>query len=106
MGESPLPFAATLSTIQLRRCILEKLYASFREYPLASIELGQLAEACQANAPELNWNIVYLQKKGWVELDLGNDCPPYVACTAALTGAGIDLVEAPQAFEEIFPMPA
>lgn len=100
-----MPFAASHSTVRLRRCILEHLYTSFQEYPLAAIELGQLAEACRATAPELNWNIVYLQKKGWVELDLGNDCPPYVACSAALTGAGIDLVEDVQAFEARFNLP-
>lgn len=100
-----MPFAVSLSTIRLRRCILEQLYTCFQEYPLASIELGQLSETCQTTTRELNWNIVYLQKKGWVELDLGNACPPYVACTAALTGTGIDLVEDVQAFESRFALP-
>jgi hypothetical protein len=100
-----LPFAASSATIRLRRCILEHLYARFQEYPLAAIELGQLLEACRTTARELNWNIVYLEKNGWVELDLGNDCPPYVACTAALTGAGIELVENVQTFEDRFALP-
>jgi hypothetical protein len=83
--------------------MLERLYAWFREYPLAPMELRQLAELCSADTPTLNWNIIYLEKKGWVELIHAADCPPFIACAASLTGAGIDLVENRTRFEERFP---
>ncbi len=92
------------SSMALRRCILEHLYAWFQDYPLASIELSQLTQSCNTTAQELNWNIVYLDKKKWVTLDSSTDCPPYVACTVGLTGAGIDLVENPETFSQQFPL--
>lgn len=91
------------ANIRLRRCILEQLYACFQQYPLAAIELRQIEEDCHTSATALNWNIVYLEKKGWVELIHSTDCPPYVACTASLSGAGIDLVENPPAFDAQLP---
>ena len=87
---------------QLRSCILEHLYTYFKKYPLASIELRQLAEACRTNAQDLNWNMVYLERKGWISLDLSADCPPYIACTAGLTAEGIDLIEDTAAFASQF----
>jgi hypothetical protein len=83
--------------------MLERLYAWFREYPLAPMELRQLADLCSTDAPTLNWNIIYLEKKGWVELIHATDCPPFIACAASLTGAGIDLVEYRTWFEGGFP---
>jgi hypothetical protein len=79
--------------ICLRRRILEYLYALFKRYPYSSIELGEIAEFCQTSAEELNWNIVYLEKCGWVELAKSIPSPPYVACSACLTASGIDLLE-------------
>lgn len=72
---------------------MEHLYAWFQEYPRAAIELHQIEDACNTTPKALNWNMVYLEKKGWLELDLSADCPPYVACSANITGAGVDLVE-------------
>lgn len=92
------------SSMALRRCILENLYAWFKDYPLAGIELSQLAQSCDTTARELNWNIVYLEKKGWVALDSSTDCPPYAACTVGLTGSGIDLVENPEALSQKLPL--
>jgi hypothetical protein len=92
------------SALHLRRCILSHLYAWFQEVPLAAVELRHVAETCSASAQELNWNIVYLEKKGWVCLSHDISCPPFVSCAVELTGAGIDLVENPVLFDTIFPM--
>lgn len=53
------------AALTLRGCILTQLYALFQEVPLAPVELRQLAESCNTTARELNWNIIYLEKKGW-----------------------------------------
>lgn len=84
---------------KLRRCILSHLYTWFQEYPRAAFELRQLHDACTATDKVFNWNMVYLKKKGWIELDTSAECPPYVACTAVITGSGIDLLEDPQALD-------
>ena len=77
----------------LRRCILKTLYEFFKAYPFGLSELRTIDETCQSNPELLNWNIVYLEKCGYVELDKSMDCPPYVSCTATMTAKGIDLVE-------------
>jgi hypothetical protein len=87
----------------LRRAIMERLYELFRQVPYASIELRQLAEDCSSEAEELNWNLVYLEKKGYIELSKSVDCPPYVACSVTLSADGIDLIEDRDRFENAFP---
>ncbi len=94
------------AAIRLRRCILEHLYACFQNYPRAAVELRQIENECATTPQALNWNLVYLEKKGWLELDLSTDCPPYVACTANISGAGIDLVEDAAAFNVKFNLDA
>jgi hypothetical protein len=89
---------------ELRRCILETLYGFFREYPYGLAELHLFQEQCQCSPEELNWNIVYLEKCGFVDLDKSMDCPPYVSCTATITAQGIDLVENPAQFGNKFPL--
>ena len=87
----------------LRRCILKTLYDFFRAYPFGLAELRTIDETCQSDPEWLNWNIVYLEKCGYVELDKSMDCPPYVSCTAGITARGIDLVENFQKFDKKFP---
>jgi hypothetical protein len=89
----------------LRRCILQILYAFFQEFPYGLAELHQFQEQCQCSSEELNWNIVYLEKCGFVELDKSMGCPPYVSCTASITAEGIDLVEHPAQLDKKFPQP-
>ena len=89
--------------IDLRRCILLTLYAAFREHPYAPVEMREIGETCQTSAPDLNWNMVYLEKCGLVELGRGYDTPPYIAAAASISAAGIDLVEDPPAFGRRFP---
>lgn len=90
------------SSLQLRSAILTHLYTWFQEVPLAPVELGRLAESCAVPARELNWNLVYMEKKGWVTLSHDSGCPPFVACSVELTAAGIDLLEDPAALRRQF----
>ena len=86
------------SHFRLRRCILKTLYELFKEYPYAQREPGQIMEVCRTDAKELNWNLVYLEKCGYLELGRSYDSPPFIACSVALTARGIDLVENDEAF--------
>ena len=88
---------------KLRRCMLMNLYAIFKQYPYAVVELKQIEEDCQSSTPEVNWNMVYLEKCGYVELGKAVEAPPYVASTATLTAAGIDLIEDGEAFDRRVP---
>lgn len=87
----------------LRRCILETLYEIFKEYPYAEVEPEQIIELCRTDTKELNWNLVYLEKCGYVELGKSLDSIPFIACSAALTAEGIDLIEDEEAFNQRFP---
>ena len=73
------------------------------EFPYAAIELRQLETDCNADTKSLNWNTVYLEKSGLVELGRSIECPPYVATSASLTAAGIDLIEDQTNFDHRFP---
>lgn len=79
--------------VQLRRCIIELLYGHFMEFPYAPLEMDAIAESCGADAKLLNWNIVYLEKCGYVELGKSIESPPFIACSASITEQGIDLIE-------------
>ncbi|MFC1489541.1 hypothetical protein ACFL6B_06850 [Thermodesulfobacteriota bacterium] len=83
----------TQDRIRLRRCIMKRLYELFQDYPYAAIELSQITEECHTDVRELNWNMVYLEKCGYVELGKSIECPPYIASSVTITANGIDLVE-------------
>jgi hypothetical protein len=87
----------------LRRRILELLYDRFRAFPYASTELELLEDQCNTSCRELNWNLVYLEKSGLLELAKTPESFPYVASGAALTARGIDLVEDETEFDRKFP---
>jgi len=88
---------------KLRRCILELLYDMFKDVPLAQVELSHIEESCETDAQELNWNMVYLEKCGYIEINKAADCVTHVGFTAAITAAGVDLVENRSDFENRFP---
>lgn len=89
----------------LRRCIMITLYQFFTDYPYASMEMNHLHDTCGSSPRDLNWNIVYLEKSGYVELSRSTDCQPYVSCSVSITGIGVDLVEDTTAFYNRFPLP-
>lgn len=78
------------------------LYETFRKYPYAPIEIKELAEKCQTDYKDLNWNIIYLEKCGYVELGKSFPSPPYIASSAGITSEGIDLVEDTEKFNARF----
>jgi len=92
------------SFFSIRRDILKMLYTFFKEYPYAQIELKDIEKECRTNTKELNWNIVYLEKCGYLELGKSSEAYPYVACSAAITVAGVDLAEDENAFNRRFPV--
>jgi hypothetical protein len=86
----------------LRRCVLESLYAFFREHPFGLVELATLEDACRTDTRTLNWNLVYLDQCGYIQLDKSQDCPPHISCSVAITAKGIDLIENTSRFNERF----
>jgi hypothetical protein len=92
--------------MQLRACILDRLYRFFREFPYGAMELEPLQTHCGTDAKILNWNLVYLEMCGYVELGRGVEAWPYVACSAAITATGIDLVEDGRRFQARFGSPS
>lgn len=89
--------------IRLRKCLLLTLYERFKQFPYAVVEPQQLEADCRTTAGELNWNLVYMEKSGWVELGKSIECPPYIATSVALSASGIELVENESEFGRRFP---
>ena len=90
----------------LRGCILHALYENFKAFPYATMEPLTIEEACGTDAATLNWNLVYLEKSGWVELGKSIDTPPYIACSITISASGIDLVENEVDFNARFTIPS
>lgn len=88
----------------LRRNIIQVLYELFKAVPYAAVDLGEIETQCQSDPATLNWNLVYLEKCGFVELGKAYETPPYVACSAMITEKGIDLIENEDAFNRKFPI--
>ncbi len=89
--------------LRLRRSVLISLYRFFKEFPYGSMELRQIEEQCDVAPQSLNWNLVYLEKCGYLELDKSSDCPPFISCSASITAEGIDLIENESGFDKRFP---
>lgn len=87
---------------QLRFRMLSFLYDRFRVAPNAPVDIRQLEDACQTTPEELNWNLAYLEKKGYVELGKSIDFPPYITAMVTITATGIDLVEDESRFKADF----
>ena len=87
----------------VRRKIMVLLYDRFREFPYAFTELELIEASCAVSRREVNWNLVYLEKSGYIELNKSPESYPHVASGAALTAKGIDLVENPAEFDRRFP---
>lgn len=90
--------------MMLRHNVLKMLYTLFREYPHAQVEPREIESSCETNTKDLNWNLVYLEKCGYVELAKSSDSHPYVACSVSITAEGIDLIEDEDAFLKRFPV--
>ena len=89
---------------RIRRCVLSILYEYFKEVPYATIELSQISKDCRVSPKELNWNMVYLEKCGFVELAKSYTEPPFVSPSVVITAEGIELLEDENKFDKRFPM--
>ena len=89
---------------RLRRCLLARLYALFQKVPYASMEIQDLMAGCSTTPEDLNWNLVYLEKAGFVQLGRSYPPPPFVASAVAITASGIDLVEDGGALQDRLPI--
>ena len=88
---------------ELRRCIIKVLYEKFKVVPYATVDFKDIENHCGTDPQILNWNMVYLEKCGFVELGKSFEAPPYIACSAAISAKGIDLIENQEAFDNRFP---
>ncbi|MEO0225637.1 MAG: hypothetical protein ABIL05_01665 [candidate division WOR-3 bacterium] len=89
---------------ELRRNILEILYKKFCDHPYNSVTPKEFIEDLKVSRSELNFNIVYLESKGLVELHKPLEGDIFVA--ARITSKGIDLIEDDIAFNATFPRSA
>lgn len=91
-----------MTNIEIRRKILEMLYERFKEHPYHRITPKEFKEALNIGLKELNYNIIYLEEKGYVELQKPLEGNIFVG--ARITTNGIDLVEDEYQFDIIFPI--
>jgi len=78
------------------------LYTSFREHPYALLMPDEIERTCKTNSKTLNWNLVYLEKCGYLELGKSIENPPYITSSIGISAAGIDLVEDQSQLENRF----
>jgi DNA-binding MarR family transcriptional regulator len=86
---------------ELRRKILQMLYACFTEHPYHRLTPQEFIENLNVTHKVLDFNIIYLEEKGYVELQKPLEGSIFVG--ARITPKGIDLVENKRKFSELFP---
>jgi hypothetical protein len=87
----------------IRRRILETLYESFKEHPYNRIGAKEFQEILGIKLKELHFNIIYLEEKGYVELQKPLEGSLFVG--ARITPKGIDIVEDEYQMNVLFPEP-
>lgn len=87
---------------EIRRKILEMAYAQFQENPYYRITPGEFKEKLNVHIKELHFNIVYLEEKGFLELQKPVEGSLFVS--ARITARGIDLVEDEYQLAVLFPV--
>ncbi|MCX7994478.1 MAG: hypothetical protein N3A65_01730 [candidate division WOR-3 bacterium] len=91
-----------MTNIEIRRKILEMVYEKFKEHPYYRITPKEFKEALNIDLKTLNFNIVYLEEKGYIELEKPLEGSLFVG--ARITSKGIDLVEDEYQFDITFPV--
>jgi hypothetical protein len=87
---------------EIRRRILEIAYQRFQENPYYRITPAEFKEALNINIKDLHFNIVYLEEKGYLELQKPVEGTLFI--TARITVKGIDLVEDEYQLNMAFPV--
>jgi len=85
---------------EIRRKILENLYKRFKEHPYYRLTPKELQETLHINLQELNYNVIYLEEKGYIELQKPLEGSIFVG--ARITTKGIDLIEDEYQFNAMF----
>ncbi|MEO0216858.1 MAG: hypothetical protein ABIL14_07570, partial [candidate division WOR-3 bacterium] len=92
-----------MTNIEIRRKIMEMAYERFKEHPYYRITPKEFKEALNIDLKTLNFNMVYLEEKGYIELQKPLEGSLFVG--ARITSKGIDLVEDEYQFDITFPPP-
>ena len=85
----------------LRRKILQMLYTCFTEHPYHRITPEEFTESLGITQKMLDFNIIYLEEKGYIELQKPLEGSIFVG--ARITPKGIDVVEDKKKFDILFP---
>ncbi len=91
-----------MEKIEIRRRILEMLYEKFTEHPYYRITPKEFKNELKINLRELNYNVIYLEEKGLIELQKPLEGSLFVG--ARITTKGVDLVEDEYKFNMMFPL--
>lgn len=91
-----------MTNIEIRRRILEMLYEQFKEHPYYRITPKEFKELLNIDLKTLNFNIVYLEEKGYIELQKPLEGSLFVG--ARITSKGVDLVEDDYQLDITFPV--
>jgi hypothetical protein len=86
---------------EIRRKILEFAYKHYQENPYYRIIPNEFKDHLNIHLKELHFNIVYLEEKGYLELQKPIEGSLFVS--ARITARGIDLVEDEYQMEVHFP---
>ncbi len=84
----------------IRKKMLEILYELFQKRPYNRITPKELIEIIGVDLETLHFNAVYLEEKGYLELQKPLDGTLFVG--ARITAEGIDLIEDIDKFNAIF----
>jgi hypothetical protein len=87
---------------EIRQKILEMLYELFKEHPYHRLTAKDFRESMNIGMRDLNFNIIYLEEKGLVELQKPLEGSLFVG--ARITPKGIDLVEDEYQLSVLFPL--
>jgi hypothetical protein len=87
---------------EIRRMILEYAYRHYQENPYYRIIASEFKDHLNVNIKELHFNIVYLEEKGYLELQKPIEGSLFIS--ARITARGIDLVEDEYQMEIQFPL--
>ncbi|MBE0432618.1 hypothetical protein IBX73_04025 [candidate division WOR-3 bacterium] len=90
-----------MTNAAIRRKILELLYENRVEHPYNRMTPGEFKEAMTIGLKELHFNIIYLEEKGYVELQKPLEGTIFV--TARITAKGVDIVENEYDLNVFFP---
>jgi len=91
-----------MTNIELRRKILKMVYERYTEHPYYRITPNEFRKELGVDLRTLNFNIIYLEEKGFLELQKPLEGNIFVG--ARITPKGIDLVEDEFQFDTMFPL--